>query len=405
MMTAREIDMLVEDYVGTSSGYLNGFSYSIHEAFYQAYCDIEIDVAAYRARGLTTRGAFIEILREAKPKDQAKIIRGVFEMVPPPEKVTDVAARKRRTLYKELLAVAARLGTEGQAETSMVAENRVARRYYSSRNRTEGLTLVDLYGKLQHLYLLFRDRDYFKERAGITAHDLPEVIKHEAGIALSFQPFPITTWSGLDLTEDNVFDAIEFLYDHVSKPGKWMAVGDESGYEYSDYDGYDDKAGRAEFRQRTNAFLADYRSGYELTEQGDILALGAHGLQHILSAEIVPYDEANVDGKVRNAIAKWRNRHLSLSDKREAIRELADVFEWLKKTRSLSAVLEGKDESAIFNLANSFAIRHHDPNQKTNYDKAIWYSWIFHFYLATHHAAIRLLIKHEKSKESSTPRS
>jgi hypothetical protein len=59
--------------------------------------------------------------------------------------------------------------------------------------------------------------------------------------------------------------------------------------------------------------------------------------------------------------------------------------------------LAKKDESAIFELANSFAIRHHDPKQKSNYDRAIWYSWIFHFYLATYHAAIRLLIKHERA--------
>ena len=124
--------------------------------------------------------------------------------------------------------------------------------------------------------------------------------------------------------------------------------------------------------------------------------MGTDGLQHILDAEIIPYDEENVDSKVRNAIIKWRNRNLSLSEKKEAIRELADVFEWLKKTKKLGTVLDGKDESILFDLANNFGIRHHNPNQKTNYDRAIWYSWIFHFYLATYHAAIRLLIKNEK---------
>jgi len=139
-----------------------------------------------------------------------------------------------------------------------------------------------------------------------------------------------------------------------------------------------------------------------LTKDGVVLALGADGLQHILDAEIITYDEANVDSKVRNAISKWRNRHLSLAEKKEAIRELADVFEWLKKTKGLGTVLDGKDESAIFDLANNFGIRHHNPKQKTNYDRAIWYSWIFHFYLATYHAAIRLLIKKEKDTKSPT---
>jgi len=109
-----------------------------------------------------------------------------------------------------------------------------------------------------------------------------------------------------------------------------------------------------------------------------------------------------VDSKVRRAIAKWKGRHVTPADKKESIRELADVFEWLKKTKRLAAVLEGKDESAIFDLANNFAIRHHDPKQKVNYDLAIWYSWMFHFYLATYHATVRLLIKKEKGKIRST---
>ena len=29
-----------------------------------------------------------------------------------------------------------------------------------------------------------------------------------------------------------------------------------------------------------------------------------------------------------------------------------------------------------FDIANNFAIRHHDPKQKTNYDQTIWYAWI-----------------------------
>src|SRR5258708_32427570 len=122
MMTQREINRLVEDYIGTDSGYLNRFSYSIHNTFYHRYCDLEIDVGAYRARGLTTRRAFIEILKEVKPRHQAKIIRGVFEMIPPPEEIIDDAARKKRFLHKLLLGVAARLEADGLVETPEIAE-------------------------------------------------------------------------------------------------------------------------------------------------------------------------------------------------------------------------------------------------------------------------------------------
>lgn len=271
----------------------------------------------------------------------------------------------------------------------------MTRRYYSSRNIHTPLTLGELYWKLQHLYLLFRDRDYFKGKAGITKTVVPDAIEHEAAIALSFQPFPITKWEENQITEDHIFDILEFLYDYAAKPGEWVEYLTDTGYS-SDYNGYDDNTGREEFLQKANAFLGDYRSGYELTKDGIVLAAGTDGLQHILDVEIVPYDEENVDSRVRHAILKWRNRHLTLSEKGEAIRELADVFEWLKKTKGLDRVLDAKDSSAIFDIANKFAIRHHNPQQKTEYDKNIWYSWMFHFYLATYHAAIRLLIKQEK---------
>ncbi|MCU1336046.1 MAG: hypothetical protein JWO19_1627 [Bryobacterales bacterium] len=243
--------------------------------------------------------------------------------------------------------------------------------------------------------MFFREKDYFKEKAGITTNDVPNAIKHEAAVALPFTLFPVTKWPPADITEDHVFDAIEFFHDYVSKPGEAGRISDDSGFNYWDYLSYDEDAGRTDYRKRVNAFLVDYKSGFEITKDGMILALGSEGLKHILDADIVPYDEVNVDSKVRSAITKWRNRHLGLAEKKEAIRELADVFEWLKKSKGLSTVLDGKDESAIFELANNFAIRHHDPKQKRNYDQAIWYSWIFHFYLATYHATVRLLIKHE----------
>ncbi len=253
----------------------------------------------------------------------------------------------------------------------------MARRYYSSRTKPGRLTLEELRLKVEHLYLLFQKRDFFKGRAQITKYNLPDEIKHEAAIALNFQPLPIEEWPQDERTEDHVFDLLEFLYDHVSKPGDQVWVSDATGDRYQDYDSYDDGAGKQEFRDRANTFLADYKTGFELTEEGIILAMGTDGLQHILDAEIIPFDEKNVDSKVRNAIAKWRNRHLSLPDKKEAIRELADVFEWLKKTQKLDSALDRKDELAIFEIANQFGIRHHDPKQKTNYDPMIWYSWIF----------------------------
>lgn len=123
MMSLREINLLIESYIGTTSdGYLCYFSYSVHERFYPIHCNLDIDVLAYRAKGLSTRKAFIQILKDAQPRDQAKIIRGVFNMIPPPKEDNDEESKKKKELYNELLAVAVRLESDGQVDTPVILE-------------------------------------------------------------------------------------------------------------------------------------------------------------------------------------------------------------------------------------------------------------------------------------------
>ncbi len=100
-----------------------------------------------------------------------------------------------------------------------VCDIAMTRRYYSSRTKLRKLTIKELYTRLEHLYLFFRDQDYFKGKAGITKTDLPDAINHKAALAIGLQPFPITKWKAGDITEDHIFDMLEFLHDHISKPG------------------------------------------------------------------------------------------------------------------------------------------------------------------------------------------
>lgn len=122
-MTIREINKLVEDYIGTTSdGYLSHFSYSKHEKFYHLYCDVEVDVPAYRSRGHSTRTAFMQILKDVSPQNQAKIIRGTFAFLPPPETAADDSGKKRLKVYEELLVVAERLEAGGQVSSPVIAQ-------------------------------------------------------------------------------------------------------------------------------------------------------------------------------------------------------------------------------------------------------------------------------------------
>lgn len=254
-----------------------------------------------------------------------------------------------------------------------------------------------MYEKLQNLYLHFLEKDYFKE-CGIKNKQISDSIKYEAAIKLSFQPFPLAKWDYFSFTSDHIFETIEFLFDKISKPEGWTYHEDDTGFLYQDYEKYNKEIGQKEFIELANMFLNDYEEGYELSTNGEILTLGEDSLKEILQASILPYDYNNVDLKVQHAVYKWRTRNQTLDDRKAIIRELADVFEWLKKTKNLKEVLDKKDDSLIFELINNFEIRHHNPNQKGNYDKNIWYSWMFHFYLATYHAIIRLLIKYEQRK-------
>lgn len=190
-------------------------------------------------------------------------------------------------------------------------------------------------------------------------------------------------------TEDDFFDVIEFLHDHCSKGlngyyHKW----NNCGYHYEEFNDID---GQKYYRELLNPILQEYKDGFELSESGEILILSDNGLSNLFKADIPTNDKENISNKINSATLKFRRHKSTLDDRREAIRELADVLEFLRP--AIKQHLNKKDENDIFNIANNFGIRHHNKDQQTDYDKAIWYSWIFYYYLATLHAVLRMTNK------------
>jgi hypothetical protein len=47
-------------------------------------------------------------------------------------------------------------------------------------------------------------------------------------------------------------------------------------------------------------------------------------------------------------------------------------------------------EGDLFNIANNFAIRHNNREQRGEYDREVWLRWMFYVYLATIHAVSRV---------------
>lgn len=249
------------------------------------------------------------------------------------------------------------------------------------------------------VYEAFEDKAYFQEAFGYYCVDAGHVdgtlgSDIEAQFLLHLRKgnlWPIQE-KITDYSEDDLFDVIEFLHDLISKPtdGDYHSYS-QCGWHYSVFDS---ATGRQEFRTQVNRLLVDYKEGYELSEQNEILALAEPGLEYLLEASIPSQDTENVKSKVAAAILKFRRYRASIDDRHAAIRDLVDVLEFLRP--QVKDVLKTKDEGDLFNLANNFGIRHHNDKQKTDYDKAIWYSWMFYYYLATIHTVIRLI---DKAKE------
>jgi hypothetical protein len=194
----------------------------------------------------------------------------------------------------------------------------------------------------------------------------------------------IDAWS-----EDDLFDVIEFLFDHASEPTE------STFHSYSDCGihatQFNRKTGQVEYRGKITRVLKNYDQGFELSAEGQVLALADPGLTPLLEAPLTSSDPTNVDARVAAAIAKYRRHRAALEDRKDAIRDLADVLEYLRP--QIKTALDSKDETDLFNIANNFGIRHHNASQKQSYDKAIWYSWLFYYYLATIHAAVRLIAR------------
>lgn len=272
----------------------------------------------------------------------------------------------------------------------------IKRNYYSIRTgkmQPDQIMNLDIFKKVILVaYNKLNTDGYFQKHFGIDCDDGYQegLIGSDIGAVMFLNLrkeniYPI--WKNLpNYSEDDLFDVIEFLYDHCSKglTGYYHSY-NSCGYHYNEFD---DLEGKKHFRETLNPILAEYKEGFEISENGEILTLADEGLSTLTDADLPTTDNENIKDRVDAAILKFRRLKSSLDDRKEAIRELADVLEFLRP--SIKKHLNKKDENDIFNIANNFGIRHHNKDQQNEYDKAIWYSWIFYYYLATIHAVLRL---------------
>jgi hypothetical protein len=270
----------------------------------------------------------------------------------------------------------------------------VAHTYYSQRKGTNpnmlGLPFQEVVDLFVRVYDQLREDGYFDEAFGfycVDEGDVPGKVR-DVGLEMLLTVrkknlWPIDAKKG-SYNEDDLFDLIEFLHQHVSKPidgthHNWNNCG-------MHWETFNKSQGQSEFRENVNAVLSHYVEPFELSSTGEVLHKPEAGFEQIFQAD-VPSKDKNVTERINAAVLRFRRHGSTLDDRRQAVRDLADVLEYLRA--QVKSLLTSGDESDLFNLANNFGIRHHNDKQKTSYDASIWLSWMFYFYLATIHVVLR----------------
>lgn len=276
------------------------------------------------------------------------------------------------------------------------------RQYYSLRNGTnpnvKGLPLNETLGLFVRLYNQMYEDGYFQEAFGfvcVDAGDVPGKVRDpELEMLLTIRKtglWPINEKAPL-YSEDDFFDVLEFLHQYVSKPiDGTMHTWNQCGMHWETFN---KTQGQSEFRIKINGVLAHYEHRYELSSPGEVLHKPEAGFEPIFDADL-PSKDQNVTSRVSAAVLRYRRHGSTVDDRRQAVRDLADVLEYLRP--QVKTLLTNADEKDLFNIANNFGVRHHNDKQRTAYDAGIWLSWMFYFYLSTIHVVLKK-IEHESRR-------
>ena len=259
-----------------------------------------------------------------------------------------------------------------------------SRDYYAQRHGERRPTedIEGLRGIVAAEYSRLERAGYFQWHLGYRCVDAGDVAGYSAGVDQGayvrwhlgrddLWPF---TESLPQLDETWIFTVLEFLHDHAAKPIR------SRNHTFSDcgihVESADETSGREEFRDSINRYLPRYRSGFEMQDNGEVWSIAPAGLE---DRRPLATGRDDIDPRVAHAIGVFRRHGATDEDKRDAIRNLADVIELLRSGNGTG--LPTEDEDRLFEIANRFGIRHHNRKQRTGYDAGIWLDWVFYSFL------------------------
>jgi hypothetical protein len=234
------------------------------------------------------------------------------------------------------------------------------------------------------------------ERDGPALPDRSVVLHQRAG-------YPVADWPleesrpGWGL--DDFCDLIEVIHDLVARPTRrWYHNYMACGWHYS---AFATAPARRLYRWRVNRLLADSDLGLRLAEEGEdlgrLVRVEPTGLEDLPERAVEAAAPEAVD-RVQHAIALFRARAATVEERRSAVIALAGILE--ERRDLLKVELLTKDEAALFQIANKFAVRHQGADQRGDYDPA-FLDWLFWWYLGTVELTDQLLARHSPQRPPS----
>ncbi len=237
-------------------------------------------------------------------------------------------------------------------------------------------------------------RGYLDQRFPSTCVDDSEAVEADQSAELERLIGVPNLWplsaSAPSWDEDMFIDLVEVFHDLVARPTRRHFHSFAGcGWHWS---GFEIGPARRLYRAQVNQLLERGAVSYRLADSGEdagrLVEIAPDDRQALIEAMV---DRTDDEGDpIRHAVALFRARHATRQEKRSAAVALAHVLE--SRRPMLKASLLSGDEGALFQIANQFAIRHQNEQQKSDYDDA-FLDWVFWWYLATIELTDRLLAR------------
>ena len=206
--------------------------------------------------------------------------------------------------------------------------------------------------------------------------------------------------AGHNPADGQVFDLIEFSYEHIAEP----CAGSVHSYWGHTHYSYNQAAGGTNFEEEVNRIFERNGMAFEL-KQGQVTRMAPTGLQEALAETVFHTGDKTLDELLEDARRKLLNRDLKV--RRESLEKLWDAWERLKtiepgkdkrmKTTALlaKASIEPSfqerlktEAKELTDIGNKFMIRHTETD-KVPISESTHIDYLFHRMFAI----IRLLLK------------